>query len=92
MPDAGDDEVIVRMWEVRAYPRSFTDLLNWVCDVAVPRLEVEPRHVASEVFSSTDLRVVVISRWRGEPMDLPAPPEGLAARSAHVWDFTPVDR
>ncbi|GAA1409566.1 hypothetical protein GCM10009662_46790 [Catellatospora coxensis] len=92
MPGAEGDDVIVRMWEVRAYPRTFTELLNWVCEEAVPRLEVEPLHITSEVFSSTDLRVVVISRWRGEPRPLADPPEGLAARSPHVWDFAPVDR
>jgi hypothetical protein len=89
---AGEDEVIVRMWEVRAYPRTFTELLEWVCDVALPTIEVQPLHIGSEVFSSTDLRVVVISRWRSEPQELPAPPDGLAARSPHVWDFAPVDR
>lgn len=87
MPD-----VIVRMWEVRAYPRTFSELLGWVCDVAVPEVEVEPLHIASEVFSSPDHRIVVISRWRGDPKQLPSPPEGLAARSPHVWDFSPVDR
>jgi hypothetical protein len=80
------------MWEVRAYPRTFTDLLNWVCEVAVPGVEVEPLHVSSEIFSSADLRVVVISRWHGEPRALPVPPAGLTASSPHVWDFTPVDR
>jgi hypothetical protein len=84
--------VIVRMWEVRAYPRSFNDLLAWVCDIAVPRFEVEPLHVGTEVFSSTDHRVVVISRWRGQPLEMPTAPAELAARSAHVWDFSPVDR
>jgi hypothetical protein len=46
----------------------------------------------TEVFSSTDHRIVVISRWRGDPSPLPDPPAELVARSAHVWDFTPVDR
>jgi hypothetical protein len=48
--------------------------------------------VSSEVYSSTDHRIVVISRWRHTPADLPAPPERLTARAPHVWDFTPVDR
>lgn len=87
MPD-----VIVRMWEVRAYPRTFDQLLQWVCDVAVPVLEEQFNHLGTEVFSSTDQRIVVISRWRGEPAELPTPPSDLAARSAHAWDFTPVDR
>lgn len=80
------------MWEVRAYPRTFDRLLLWVCDVAVPELESRLNHVRSEVFSSTDERIVVISRWHGEPAELPPPPPGLAARSAHAWDFTQVDR
>jgi hypothetical protein len=84
--------MIARMWEVRASAGGFDELLTWVCDVAVPRLEVLPQHVSSEVFSSTDKRIVVISKWRNSPESLPAPPSGLLARSPHVWDFTPVDR
>jgi hypothetical protein len=84
--------MIARMWEVRASASCFDELLTWVCDVAVPRLEVLPQHVSSEVFSSTDKRIVVISKWRNSPESLPAPPPGLLARSPHVWDFTPVDR
>jgi hypothetical protein len=84
--------MIARMWEVRALGSGFDELLTWVCDVAVPGLEVLPSHVSSEVYSSTDNRVVVISRWRNTPENLPAPPERLVARAPHVWDFTPVDR
>jgi len=50
--------MIARMWEVRASASGFDELLTWVCDVAVPRIEVLPQHVASEVFSSTDRRIV----------------------------------
>jgi len=63
-----------------------------VCDVAVPRLEVLPQHVASEVYSSTDNRIVVITKWRNTPENLPAPPPKLVARAPHIWDFSPVDR
>ncbi len=80
------------MWEVRAYPEGFTDLLAWVCDVAVPEIEANPLHVSSEVFTSTDHRIVVISKWRSAPTPLPEAPAHLIARSAHAWDFTPVDR
>jgi hypothetical protein len=80
------------MWEVRAYPEGFTDLLSWVCDVAVADIEAHPLHVASEVFTSTDHRIVVISKWRSNPTPLPDPPSHLVARSAHAWDFSPVDR
>jgi hypothetical protein len=80
------------MWELRAYPEGFTDLLSWVCDVALPEIEANPLHSASEVFSSTDHRIVVISKWRSSPTPLPDPPAYLVARSAHAWDFTPVDR
>jgi hypothetical protein len=80
------------MWEVRALGAGFAELLTWVCDYAVPELEVNPSHVASEVFSSTDHRIVVISKWRGVPVSLAAPPDRLVARSPHVWDFSPVDR
>jgi hypothetical protein len=83
--------VIVRMWEVRGYPARLSDLVGWVCDTALPAIEHDPRHAGSEVFSATD-RVVVISRWRGEPLRLPDPPADLVARTPHAWDFTPVDR
>ena len=84
--------MIARMWEVRAYPEGFADLLAWVCDVALPDIEADPSHVASEVFSSADHRIVVISKWRRAPAALPEPPAHLVTRSAHAWDFTPVDR
>jgi len=48
--------------------------------------------VRSEVFSSTDHRVVVISRWRRDARNLPEPPPNLIARSPHVWDFAEVTR
>lgn len=86
-------DVIVRMWEVRGEPSKFADLISWVCDTAVPRIEVEPLHISSEVFSSTDHRVVVVSKWRGStPVALPDPPPELLARKPHAWDFTQVDR
>jgi hypothetical protein len=84
--------MIARMWEVRALGSGFAELLAWVCDEALPKLEVLPQHVSSEVYSSTDHRIVVISKWRTIPESLPAPPERLVARAPHVWDFTPVDR
>jgi len=84
--------MIARMWEIRASLSGFDELLAWVCDVAVPHLEVLPQHLSSEVFSSTDNRIVVISKWRNTPESLPAPPAKLIARAPHIWDFTPVDR
>ena len=84
--------MIARMWEVRALGSGFDELLAWVCDEAVPRIEVLPQHVSSEVYSSTDHRIVVISKWRNAPEPMPAPPERLVARAPHAWDFTPVDR
>lgn len=84
--------MIVRMWEVRAMGAGFDELLTWVCDVALPKVEVLPLHVASEVYSSTDHRIVVISKWRAGPVTIDAPPDRLIARAPHVWDFTQVDR
>jgi hypothetical protein len=84
--------VITRMWEVRALGSGFAELLSWVCDDELPRLEVLPQHVSSNVYSSTDNRIVVISTWRSNPETLPAPPDRLVARAPRVWDFTPVDR
>lgn len=80
------------MWEVRGRPATFDELLTWVCDRALPRIEGLPAHAGSEVFASTDHRVVVISRWLRDAQDLPPPPPDLVARSPHVWDFAPVDR
>lgn len=84
--------VIVRMWEVRAQQRNFTDLLSWVCDVALPAIEVNPLHISSEVFSSPDFRLVVISKWRSNPEPFKDPPAHLITRPPHSWDFSPVDR
>lgn len=85
--------VIVRMWEARAHPEGLAELLSWVCDTALPAIEVDPLHVSSEVYSSTDSRVVVISKWRGSsPPPLADPPGHLMARPPHAWDFAPVDR
>ncbi len=80
------------MWEVRSHPEAMAELLSWLCEAALPAIEVEPLHVSSEVFSSADHRIVVISRWRGAPVPLPEPPSHLVARAPHAWDFTPVDR
>lgn len=79
------------MWEVRAQPGKVPELIAWVCDTALPAVEVDPRHAGSEVFSATE-RVVVISRWQGDPQPLPSPPAALVARPPDEWDFTPVDR
>lgn len=84
--------MIVRMWEVRAHPEGFTDLLSWVCDTALPEIEAHPLHITSEVLSSTDHRLVVISKWRSAPEPLADPPGHLVARKPQSWDFTPVDR
>jgi hypothetical protein len=84
--------VIVRMWEVRSHPEGLTDLLSWACESALPSLEVNPLYVSGEVLSSTDNRVVVITRWRSGPQPMPDPPGHLVARSPHSWDFSPVDR
>jgi hypothetical protein len=84
--------MIARMWEVRASAGVFAELLSWVCDVALPALEVLPQYVSSEVYSSADQRIVVIAKWRNTPEAMPEPPEHLVARAAHTWDFTPVDR
>lgn len=85
-------DVIVRMWEAKAEPKGFAELISWVCDTALPGLEHHPLHMSSEVFSSTDDRVVVISKWRSNPVSLPDPPVLLIARPPHVWDFAQVDR
>lgn len=84
--------MLVRMWEARAHPAGFDELLVWVREVAVPRLETSVGHLHSEVFQAVDHRIVVISRWDGDPATVPEPPAGLVARAPHAWDFTPVPR
>ncbi|PTA44393.1 hypothetical protein [Micromonospora sp. RP3T] len=84
--------MIVRMWEAKAEPYGFAELITWVCETALPEFEHDPMHVGSEVFSSTDHRLVVISKWRNNPRELPEPPTRLVARAPHSWDFTEVDR
>ncbi len=84
--------MIVRMWEVKAHPEALSDVLSWVCDSAIPRMETNPLHITSEVFSSTDGRVVVISKWRSEAVDMGSPARYLITGPPHFWDFTPVDR
>jgi hypothetical protein len=80
------------MWEAHAKPEGFADLLSWVCGKALPDVEANPLHVSSEVFSSADDRIVVISRWSGTPQSLAEPPRQLVLRPPHSWDFSPVDR
>lgn len=86
------DVVIVRMWEAKARPESFGELLDWVYEAVVPALAAAPGHAGTEVFRSGQERIVVISRWREHPPELPVPPERLVPRPPHAWDFTPVDR
>jgi hypothetical protein len=85
-------DMIVRMWEVKVHPEAMGDVLNWLCDSAVPTLEHDPNHVHSEIYSSTDNRIVVISKWRANPIPLPDPPRYQLDRPPHAWDFSPVDR
>ena len=80
------------MWEVRSTATALAELLSWVCETALPEVEVSPLHIGSEVYTSTDHRIVVISKWRSNPQPLPDPPGHLVARPPHTWDFTPVDR
>jgi len=84
--------MIVRMWEVKAHPEYLAELLSWICEYALPKIESSPLHAASEVYSSTDSRVVVISHWRSAAEALADPPRHLIERPAHAWDFSPVDR
>jgi hypothetical protein len=80
------------MWEARAEPARLADLISWVCDTALPEVEQNPLHISSEIYSSADHRLVVVSKWRSSPAPMPEPPPLLVARAPHSWDFTPVDR
>jgi hypothetical protein len=80
------------MWEARAEPAGLADLISWVCDTALPELEQNPLHISSEVYSSADQRLVVVSKWRSCPVPMPEPPPLLVARAPRSWDFTAIDR
>lgn len=80
------------MWEARARPAVFAELLDWVYEAVVPALAAAPGHAGTEVFRAGDDRIVVISRWRDRPPEIASPPERLVPRAPHAWDFTPVDR
>lgn len=80
------------MWEIKAHPEFIAETLSWVCEVGVPAIEALPQHVESEVFSSADNRIVVISRWHANPVTPGDPPRHLVERAGHSWDFSPVDR
>lgn len=84
--------MIVRMVEMAAHPEAHQELVDWACAVGVPALERQLDHVSSEVFTSADHRLVVISRWRSAPVDLSDPPSHWLRRPPHSWDFSPVDR
>jgi hypothetical protein len=80
------------MVEMAAYPEAHEDLVDWACSVGVPELEAHLDHINSEVFTSADNRLVVISRWRSAPVPLAEPPAHWLRRAPHSWDFSPVDR
>ncbi len=84
--------MIVRMWEAAAHPEAHQDLLTWVCDIGVPELEHELSYIGSQVYTSTDHRVVVVSQWRSQPADPHSPPTFYLRRKPQSWDFSPVDR
>ncbi|HEX5598572.1 MAG TPA: hypothetical protein VFX61_21515 [Micromonosporaceae bacterium] len=84
--------MIARMWEAKSESGRLAELVSWVCETALPEVEHSPLHISSEVFSSAEGRVVVVVKWRGEPLPLPDPPLRLVARPPKFWDFVPVDR
>ncbi|MBN1173278.1 MAG: hypothetical protein JXA67_13980 [Micromonosporaceae bacterium] len=85
--------MIVRVWEARAHPEGFADLMGWICDIAVPSIELHPQHIATEVLSSTDHRLMVISKWRGnQPMMFVEPPGHLVDLKPRWRDYALVDR
>ncbi len=84
--------MIVRMWDAQSRRDRLADLLSWLCEKALPEVEVLPLHISSEVYASTEDRLVVISKWRSDPVALPDPPGRLVARPPRSWDFAQVDR
>lgn len=84
--------MIVRMWEATAHPEAHQDLLTWVCDIGVPELEQKLSYIDSQVYTSTEHRVVVVSQWRSQPADPSSPPSFYLRHKPQSWDFSPVDR
>jgi hypothetical protein len=77
------------MWEAKAAAARLDRLVDWVRRTALPSLG-EPGPERVEVFSDGAERVVVITWWSGEPVELPSPPAELVARPPHAWRFFPV--
>lgn len=84
--------MIVRMWEVRAHPEAYDDVMSWACDVAAPWLERRPTCLECEILASTDQRILLVSRWRSDPAVPPDPPSYQVASGPHQWDFITVER
>ncbi|MHB1615571.1 MAG: hypothetical protein ACYCXA_07435 [Actinomycetes bacterium] len=85
--------MIARMWEVRAADHEAAEaVVDWVHATLLPAAEAYPGYDHAQVFESATARVVVISYWRGEPEQLPEPPEHLVARPGASWDFVEILR
>jgi hypothetical protein len=80
------------MWEVVAAPGAADALVDWVFRSALPEVREEAGLQRSEVYRSSDERIVVITWWSGEPVGLPEPPRALVARPPHSWEFEQVAR
>jgi hypothetical protein len=75
------------MWEVVAAPGRLPELVSWVTTSVVPALRGEPACRDVAVYEAADDRAVVIARFDGEPVAVPAPPPELVARPPHQWPF-----
>ncbi|MGH3326530.1 MAG: hypothetical protein ACRDPT_01805 [Streptomycetales bacterium] len=84
--------ITASMWEVVAAPGCADALVRWVFDEALPDLEDPDDLVRSEVYRSSDDRVVVITWWSEEPIGLVDPPPELVAHPPQSWEFEQVTR
>ncbi len=81
----------VRMWEARAAgDDEAAALVAWLFDVGIPALAAEAGFDHAEVFTGAEDRVVVLTWWAGDSVELPGPPPAWLARPAHAWDFVSV--
>ncbi|GAB0104184.1 hypothetical protein JMUB6875_31580 [Nocardia sp. JMUB6875] len=74
------------MWEVKAPPNKYPELLDWIDSVAVPAVRASGAEVTS--YASADFRAAIIATGPGIGGDLPLPPADLVARPAKHWLFT----
>jgi len=94
--------MVVRFWEARVASGRLDDAVRWTNETLHARARERTGYVSGEVFVSDEVvatpadgaqpaRVVLLTRWAGEPGDLDETPPGDASIDrAHGWWFRAV--